>query len=138
MARMRLRVCNSHIGGLAALVVALCSVTASTQPAQKAVLSDAVFQNVQLLKGIPVGALGGAQRVARLRSFVGKGTYQAFDTYDQKVPYEVFANAPNQRATVVHTQNGDSVATFDGQSGWIAGVDKPVTLLPLITGGELD
>ena len=254
MARMRLRVCNPHIGGLVALVVALCSVTASTQPAQKPVVSDAVFKNVQLLKGIPVSefmdtmgffsasigsncvhchvedslthwekfaedvprkqtarrmirmvdainktnfggrkvltcyschrgdlrpeavpsllvqyslpvedpnrveivpnapaglsateildkyidAIGGAQRVARLRSFVGKGTYQAFDTYDQKVPFEVFANAPNQRATVVHTQNGDSVATFDGQSGWIAGVDKPVTLLPLIAGGELD
>ena len=36
------------------MVVALCSVTANTQPAQKPVVSDAVFKNVQLLKGIPV------------------------------------------------------------------------------------
>jgi hypothetical protein len=62
-----------------------------------------------------IDAIGGAQRVASLRSFTGRGTYQAFDTYDQKVPFEIFAGAPNKRATIVHTQNGDSVSTFDGQ-----------------------
>lgn len=85
-----------------------------------------------------IDAIGGAQRVASLRRFTGRGTYQAFDTYDQKVPFEIFVAAPNKRATIVHTQNGDSVSTFDGQTGWTAGVDKPVTLLPLMAGGELD
>jgi len=85
-----------------------------------------------------VASLGGAGRLARITSFVAKGTYQGFDTYDQPVPYEVFAKAPNQRTAIVHTQNGDNTTVFDGRSGWVAAVDKPVPLLPLSPGGELD
>jgi outer membrane lipoprotein-sorting protein len=85
-----------------------------------------------------IDAVGGTQRLGRLTSFVAKGTYQGFDTYDQKVPYEIFAKAPNQRTVIVHTQNGDNTITFDGRSGWVAAVDKPVPLLPLAPGGEMD
>jgi outer membrane lipoprotein-sorting protein len=82
-----------------------------------------------------IKALGDPQR---LTSFVAKGTYEGYDTYQQKVPLEVFAKAPNQRTTIVHTQSGDTTTTFDGRSGWVAAVDKPVTLLPLSPGGEAD
>jgi hypothetical protein len=82
-----------------------------------------------------IKALGDPQR---LTSFVAKGTYEGFDTYEQKVPLEIFAKAPNQRSTVVHTQSGDTTTTFDGGSAWVAAVDKPVTLLPLSPGGETD
>jgi outer membrane lipoprotein-sorting protein len=85
-----------------------------------------------------VAAVGGAERLARVTSFVAKGTYQGFDTYDQPVPYEVFAKAPNQRTVIVHTQNGDNTTVVDGRTGWVAAVDKPVPLLPLSSGGELD
>jgi photosynthetic reaction center cytochrome c subunit len=85
-----------------------------------------------------VRALGGAERLARITSFAAKGTYQGFDTYDQPVPYEVYAKAPNQRTVIVHTQNGDNTTVFDGRTGWAAAVDKPVPLLPLSPGGELD
>ena len=85
-----------------------------------------------------VAALGGAERLARLTSFVAKGTYQGYDTYDQPVPYEVFAAAPNRRTAIVHTQNGDNATVFDGRTGWVAAVDKPAPLLPLTAGGELD
>ena len=63
---MNIRDCKWWIGGLVAFVLA-CSATVKTQtavpgnaatdqgPAQKPLLSDAVFKNVQLLKGIPVG-----------------------------------------------------------------------------------
>lgn len=102
---------------------------------------------VEIVPGAPQGpsadeildkyikALGDPQR---LTSFVAKGTYEGFDTYEQKVPLEIFAKAPNQRTMIVHTQSGDTTTTFDGQSGWIAAVDKPVTLLPLTPGGEID
>jgi outer membrane lipoprotein-sorting protein len=76
--------------------------------------------------------------VQRLTSFIAKGTYEGFETYEQKVPLEIFAKAPNQRTTIVHTQSGDTTTTFDGRAGWVAAVDKPVTLLPLSQGGELD
>jgi len=85
-----------------------------------------------------IQALGGAQRLASLTSFAGKGTYEGYDTYHQKVPLEIYAKAPGQRSIIAHTQNGDSATTFDGRSGWVAAVDKPVHLLALLPGSELD
>jgi hypothetical protein len=82
-----------------------------------------------------VKALGDPQH---LTSFIAKGTYEGYDTYEQKVPLEIYAKAPNQRTMIVHTQSGDTTTTFDGRSGWVAAVDKPVTLLPLSPGSETD
>jgi hypothetical protein len=82
-------------------------------------------------------AVGGTQRVAALTSFAGKGTFIGFETEQTKVPVDVFAKAPNQRAMVVHTVLGDSTRIFDGRAAWIASPDRPVGLLPL-TGGNLD
>jgi outer membrane lipoprotein-sorting protein len=85
-----------------------------------------------------IQAAGGRERVAALTSFSGKGTYEGYDTYHEKVPFEIYAKAPAQLTTIVHPQNGDTTATFDGREGWIASVDKPVRLLPLLPGVELD
>lgn len=85
-----------------------------------------------------IQAAGGAQHLASLTSFVGKGTYEGYDTYHIKVPLEVYAQAPRQLAEIVHTQNGDNTTVFDGRRGWVASVDKPVRLLPLLPGAELD
>lgn len=105
---------------------------------------------VELAAGLPAGpsadqildkylqAVGGVQRVSALTSFVAKGTYEGFETYHLKVPVEIFAKAPGQLTTVVHTQNGDSTTTFDGRAGWVAAADKPVPLLALTAGAELD
>jgi hypothetical protein len=54
-------------------------------------------------------AIGGTAGLAKLTSFVAKGTYAGFETLSEKVPLEIFANAPNQLSTVIHTRNGDSV-----------------------------
>ena len=81
-------------------------------------------------------AIGGATQLAKLISFAAKGTYEGFDTFAEKVPIDIFANAPNQHTTVVHTQNGDSVNTYDGNRGWIAAADKLMRVLPL-SGGNL-
>jgi hypothetical protein len=85
-----------------------------------------------------IEALGGAQRLASLTSFAGQGTYEGYDTYHVKVPLEIYAQAPGERTIIAHTQNGDSTTTFDGRAGWVAAVDKPVHLLPLLPGPELD
>ena len=60
-----------------------------------------------------------------------------FETAMAKIPIEVFAKAPNQRATIVDTAFGDSVRIYDGSAGWIASADKPLLLMPL-TGGKLE
>ena len=85
-----------------------------------------------------IQALGGAQRLAGLTSFVAKGTLEGYDTYHMKVPAELYAKAPGQRSMIYHTQNGDATSVFDGRSGWVAAVDKPLPLLPLLPGAELD
>jgi hypothetical protein len=82
-------------------------------------------------------ALGGADRLAKVTSFAAKGTYAGFDTAFEKVPVEIYAQAPNQFATIVHMEGDDSFRTFNGRSGWIAGPDTPVPIMPL-TSGNLD
>jgi len=84
-----------------------------------------------------IQALGGADRVGRLTSFTGKGTYSGYDTDTVKVPIEVFAKAPAQRTTIIRANFGDSVRVYDGREAWIAAGDKPIPLMPL-TGGNLE
>jgi photosynthetic reaction center cytochrome c subunit len=83
-----------------------------------------------------IQAIGGAERLAKLTNFAAKGTYQGYQ--DEKFPVDVFAKAPNQISTVIHTAAGDSSTTYDGRAGWIAGpaTERPVALLEL-TGGDL-
>ena len=80
---------------------------------------------------------GGAQNLARLTSYVARGTYEGFDTAFEKRPVEIYAKAPNQQTTVVRLATGPSTRVFDGKSGWMAGGDQPVHLLTL-TEGNLD
>jgi hypothetical protein len=84
-----------------------------------------------------VQALGGADRLSKLTSFTGRGMYSGFDTAQEKVPFDLFAKAPNQQTLVVHLATGASTRTFDGRNGWYAGPDQPVPLLTL-TEGNLD
>jgi photosynthetic reaction center cytochrome c subunit len=84
-----------------------------------------------------IQAIGGAQQVAKLNSFVAKGTYSGFDTGFQKVPVEILAKAPNQRNVTIHMLGGDNATVFDGREAWLAGADRPVPLIQL-TGGDLD
>ena len=84
-----------------------------------------------------VVALGGAERLAKLTSFVAKGTSSGYGPESDKRPIEIFAASPRQRTVVIHTANGDSTTTYDGRSGWIAAPLRPVAVVPL-TGGELE
>jgi photosynthetic reaction center cytochrome c subunit len=84
-----------------------------------------------------VDALGGERQLAGLTSFTATGNYQGFDTGFADVPVEIYASAPDRRATVVHPLAGDSVRTYDGEAGWIASTDRALPLLPL-TGGNLE
>lgn len=85
-----------------------------------------------------IQALGGPQRLSGLTSYIAKGTAEGYDTYHVPVPLEIYAKAPNQRTMVYHAQNGDYTTVFDGQSGWIAAPDKPLPLLQLLPGAEIE
>ena len=86
-----------------------------------------------------IQALGGAQRLASITSFAGKGSYEGFDTEGDKFPVEIYAKAPSQRTTIVHLRAGDNVRTYDGRNAWntSAGTLLPVPVISL-TGGDLE
>jgi hypothetical protein len=83
-----------------------------------------------------IQAIGGAQRVGALTSFVAKGTYEGFNTGGGPVPIEIFAAAPDKRAQVVQAPEGESTKTFDGREAWAAEPWRPLPLL-MLTGGNL-
>ncbi|NOT27552.1 MAG: photosynthetic reaction center cytochrome c subunit [Acidobacteria bacterium] len=82
-------------------------------------------------------AVGGAARLAALKSFTAKGTYEGFDTLFAKVPVDIYAQAPNRYNTTVHMSSGDSVRVYNGTGGWMAGPDTAIPLLTL-SSGNLD
>ena len=85
-----------------------------------------------------IQALGGAEQLGRLNSFIGHGTYEGFDSYHGTVPLEVYAKSTGERSVIAHTHTGDSVLTHDGKTAWIMGPDKPVSVLQLAPGGDFD
>ncbi|HZP31800.1 MAG TPA: c-type cytochrome [Candidatus Acidoferrales bacterium] len=84
-----------------------------------------------------IRAVGGAQALANLKDFVGKGTYQGYDD-PEKRPAEIYAKSPDERTVIVHGGNGVSTTTYDGHSGWMAApeTDQPLAVMTL-TGGDL-
>jgi photosynthetic reaction center cytochrome c subunit len=85
-----------------------------------------------------IHALGGAQQLEKLKSLAGHGTYEGFDSYHGNVRLEMYAKSTGERTVIAHTNTGDSVVTYDGKNAWIAEFDKPVAVLQLPPGGDLD
>jgi hypothetical protein len=85
-----------------------------------------------------IQAIGGAQRLAAVTSFVASGTYAGWDTAFGEVPVEISAKAPDQMTTVVHRKEGNNTWVFDGRNAWFAGVDSAVSnFTTTMTGGNL-
>lgn len=74
-----------------------------------------------------IQALGGADNLAKLTSYVAKGTSQLFGE-ERQDQAEIYAKAPDQLATIVHEREGDLARTYDGQNAWV--------MLPLTVVGE--
>jgi hypothetical protein len=70
-----------------------------------------------------IQALGGAQRLATLTSFVATGASNGYGGFGGEADFTIYAKAPNQRTTLIsfkdHPERGDSVWAFDGTTGWI-------------------
>ncbi len=91
-----------------------------------------------------IQAIGGAQAVGRLTSYTAKGTYEGFDSDFAKVPVDIYAKAPNQRALVAHMASGDSATVYDGRDAWVAAPKElsPLPVIPFVgadvTGARID
>jgi photosynthetic reaction center cytochrome c subunit len=88
-----------------------------------------------------IQAAGGAQRLASLKSFVGKGTSVSFGGFGGGGDVELVAEAPDKRATIIlfkqATDRGDQIRTYDGHAGWVR---TPLNVLGefQLSGGDLD
>jgi len=88
-----------------------------------------------------IQALGGAQRLATLTSFVATGPSVGYEGLGGGGEVQIFAKAPDQRTAFIqfkdHPDRGDSIRTFNGRTGWIK---TPRALLKEyeMTGSELD
>jgi photosynthetic reaction center cytochrome c subunit len=79
-----------------------------------------------------VEALGGADALAKVKSRVITGTMTAFG---HALPVEIYAKAPDLRASVTKSPRGQSVTTYNGHEGWASLMPRPPHQLE---GSELD
>ena len=86
-----------------------------------------------------IQALGGAQRLAALTSWVATGKAVGYGPESaEDRPVEIYAKAPNQLTTIIHTSSGNITITQDGRSVWhSAPLRQPVPVMAL-GGKELD
>src|SRR5262245_57153299 len=83
-----------------------------------------------------IQALGGAERLASLKSYAARGTSIPYGDVGKGYPTEIYAQAPNKLVTLVHEPEGDMARSFDGEAGYFL---LPLTVLEEYpwTGGAL-
>jgi photosynthetic reaction center cytochrome c subunit len=125
----------------------------ATTPAMETVYGPGTQEMDDILAQVPgqpsadqiidkyVQAIGGAQRLTGLKSFIAKGTSVGFGGFGGGGQVQIFAKFPDQRTTLIQfpdtPDRGDSVRTYNGHAGWIK---TPLTVLGEyeLSGGELD
>jgi len=88
-----------------------------------------------------IQAIGGAERLANLKSYVANGTSVGFGGFGGGGQVQVFAKFPDQRATFIEfakaADRGENIRTYNGREGWLK---TPITVLKEyeLIGSELD
>jgi photosynthetic reaction center cytochrome c subunit len=88
-----------------------------------------------------IAALGGAQKLAGLKSFIATGTSVGYEGLGGGGSFQIFAKAPDQRSTIItfkdHPERGDTHRVYDGKIGWNK---TPRNAVPeyQLSGSELD
>ena len=88
-----------------------------------------------------IQALGGAERLATLKSFDATGISVGFGGFGGEGAVEIAAQAPDKRASIIvfkkEVGRGDEVRSFDGRIGWVR---TPLNVLGefQLSGGDLD
>jgi photosynthetic reaction center cytochrome c subunit len=88
-----------------------------------------------------IAAVGGAQKLAGLTSWVATGTSEGYEGLGGGGSFTIYAKSPDSRTTQIefkdHPERGDSTRTYNGKTSW---VKSPRGLLGMyeLTGSELD
>jgi len=86
-------------------------------------------------------AIGGADKVAQVKSYVAKGTSVGFGGFGGGGRVQIYAQFPDRRATLIDfpstPERGVNNRVYNGTDGWL---ETPLTVLGSyqLTGGELD
>jgi photosynthetic reaction center cytochrome c subunit len=84
-----------------------------TQPGQSA---NAIFDKY-------IAALGGAQKLAGLTSFIATGKSVGYEGLGGDGTFTIYAKAPDQKTTQIffeaHPERGQSTWSYNGKTGWI-------------------
>ena len=71
-----------------------------------------------------IQAMGGAQKLAGIKSFIATGHSQGFAGLGGNAAFQIFAEAPDRRGMWInfpeHPDRGISAWTYDGKTGWIS------------------
>lgn len=75
-------------------------------------------------------AVGGG--AAKIGSISAKGSYTGYGPEGFPRPFELYAQAPNQKALIVRDKEaGDSTTVFSGTAAWVSAPFRPVAVLEL-------
>jgi hypothetical protein len=70
-----------------------------------------------------IAALGGAQRLAGLTSYIETGKSVGYEGLGGEGEFTIYAKSPDQKTTQIsfkdHPERGDSIWAFNGRTGWI-------------------
>ncbi|HEV3333911.1 MAG TPA: photosynthetic reaction center cytochrome c subunit family protein [Bryobacteraceae bacterium] len=87
-----------------------------------------------------IDAVGGAQKLAGLKSFIATGTQGGYQRVRGGGQFQIFAKAPDQRAVIISFKDakdrGTQSRVYDGKIGWV-NVPRSVLGEYQVTGSEL-
>jgi photosynthetic reaction center cytochrome c subunit len=70
-----------------------------------------------------IAALGGAQKLAAVKSFVATGKSLGYEGLGGGGTFTIYGKAPDQRTTEItfkdHPERGDAIRTYNGKTGWV-------------------
>lgn len=125
----------------------------STTPAMEVVYGQASLEMDDALTQMPgqpppdeiinkyLNAIGGAQKLAALKSYIATGTSVGFGGFGGGGQVHIYAKYPNQRTMLIQfakeTGRGDEVRAYNGHTGWMM---TPLAVLTdyQLSGVELD
>lgn len=84
--------------------------------------SDSASQPADPILEKYLAAVGGAAALQKISSRVEKGNATMGG---HQIPIEVYAQAPDQRVSILHLPGGDNITAFDGRSGWLGNPGRP-------------
>ena len=106
-----------------ATTIALDAVYSAPNSERDDVIQVAPGQSATAILDKYIAALGGAQRLAGLTSYIATGKSVGYEGLGGEGDFTVYAKSPNQKTTEIsfkdHPERGNSTWAFDGSIGWI-------------------